>query len=405
MERVGARDNFFALGGDSILSIQIVSRARAAGLALTTKDVFRHQNVAELALNTSELMESHGLAEADPGEAPLTPIQHWYLDGRRPGDALRFTMTQRLELAPGTDPAALHRAVLALVDHHAALRTRFRHTDAGWHQETGEQRPEGVFTHLDATGLDAAALEQRVQQATDEAQRSLDPVEGRSVGALFFDRGADEPGQLVLTVHHLAVDGVSWRILLADLEAAYRTARTGAPVELPPVATSYGHWATRLERHTRSGALDGDLDHWTRTGAAPAALPAGSPGPNTHATAATVGVTLDERTTDALLRLAPEVYRTQVNDVLLSALGRTLARWCGRDTVLIGVEGHGREDLFADLDLSRTVGWFTAEFPLALRVDPDAGWHDTLRSVKEQLRAVPLHGLSHGALRHLRPSG
>src|SRR6185312_4433207 len=108
-------------------------------------------------------------------------------------------------------------------------------------------------------------------------------------------------------------------------------------------------------------------------------------------------------TTDALLRQVPEAYRTQVNDVLLSALGRTLSRWCARETVLVGVEGHGREDLFDDVDLSRTVGWFTAEFPLALSVASEAGWHDTLRSVKEQLRAVPLHGLSYGALRHLLP--
>ncbi|MGW1607757.1 condensation domain-containing protein, partial [Streptomyces eurythermus] len=132
-------------------------------------------------------------------------------------------------------------------------------------------------------------------------------------------------------------------------------------------------------------------------------MPAGRPGPNTHGTAATLTVTLDQATTDALLRQVPETYRTQVNDVLLGALGRTLARWCERDTVLLGVEGHGREELFEDVDLSRTVGWFTAEYPLALRVAPDAGWHDTLRSVKEQLRAVPLHGLSHGALRHLLP--
>ncbi|MHA6765597.1 condensation domain-containing protein [Streptacidiphilus sp. PAMC 29251] len=158
-----------------------------------------------------------------------------------------------------------------------------------------------------------------------------------------------------------------------------------------------------MDQHTRSGALDADRDHWTRTAAAPAELPAGRPGPNTHGSAATVTVTLDADTTDALLRQVPAVYRTQVNDVLLSALGRTLARWCGRDTVLVGVEGHGREDLFDDLDLSRTVGWFTAEFPLALDVAPDADWHDTLRSVKEQLRAVPRHGLSHGALRHLLP--
>ncbi|RGD62650.1 amino acid adenylation domain-containing protein [Kitasatospora xanthocidica] len=398
VRRVGARDNFFALGGDSILSIQIVSRARAAGLALTTKDVFRYQNVAELALCAGESTVRTEAEEAEPAEVPLTPIQHWYLDGRRPGEALRFTMTQRLVLAPDTDPAALRQAVLALVEHHPALRTRFRHGEGGWHQEVREQVPDGVFTHH------RTVLETEVQRAAEEAQRSLDPLQGRMLRALYFDGGAGRPGQLVLTIHHLAVDGVSWRILLADLEAAHHAARTGAPVRLPEPGTSYTRWAARLERHTRSGALDGDTAYWARTGEAPAGLPAGRPGANTHGSAATVTVTLDEATTGALLRRVPEVYRTQVNDVLLSALGRTLARWCGRDTVLIGVEGHGREDLFPDQDLSRTVGWFTAEFPLALRVDPEAGWHHTLRSVKEQLRAVPLRGLSHGALRHLLPS-
>ncbi|MEU6173220.1 non-ribosomal peptide synthase/polyketide synthase [Streptantibioticus parmotrematis] len=404
VERVGAHDNFFALGGDSILSIQIVSRARAAGLALTTKDVFRHQSVAELALRVGEAAVRPDTADSTPsGEAPLTPIQRWYLDARRPGDALRFTMTQRLELAPGTDPSALRQAALALVDRHPALRTRFLHTDGTWRQEVVDQAPDGVFTRHDVAGLDPAALEAEVQRRTDDAQASLAPTEGRVVRVLFFDRGAKDAGQLVVTVHHLAVDGVSWRILLADLETAYRAFEAGRTAELPPAGTSYGHWATRLEQHARSGALDADLGHWTRTCAAPAALPAGRPGPNTHGTAATVTVTLDEETTDALLRHVPEVYRTQVNDVLLSALGRTLARWCERDTVLVGVEGHGREDLFDDVDLSRTAGWFTAEFPVALNVAPHADWRDTLRSVKEQLRAIPLHGLSHGALRHLLP--
>ncbi|MFI8192534.1 non-ribosomal peptide synthase/polyketide synthase [Streptomyces sp. NPDC085946] len=403
--RVGARDNFFALGGDSILSIQIVSRARQAGLALTTKDVFRHQTVAELALcATGSAPRPAGTPDGpEPAEAPLTPIQRWYLDGRRPGDPLRFTMTQRLELAPGTDPAALRRAVEALLRHHPALRTRFRRTEDGWRQEVLPDAPDGVFTRHDLADADLAAAEARVQRATDTAQASLDPTEGRVVRVLHFDGGPHRPAQLVVTVHHLVVDGVSWRILLADLEAAHRAAADGRPVELPPTGTSFGHWAARLERHTRSGALDADLPYWQRTGTAPADLPPGRPGPDTHGTAATVTVRLTAEDTEALLRRVPEAYRTQVNDVLLSALGRTLARWCGRDTVLVGVEGHGREDLFDDVDLSRTVGWFTAEFPLALRVAPDAGWHDTLRAVKEQLRAVPLRGLSHGALRHLLP--
>ncbi|AZM56921.1 non-ribosomal peptide synthetase [Streptomyces sp. WAC 01529] len=402
VERVGARDNFFALGGDSILSIQIVSRARQAGLALATKDVFRHQTVAELALCVRESAPRQEAVE-EPTEAPLTPIQRWYLDGRDPGERLRFTMTQRLELAPDTTGATLRAATDALVRHRAALRTRFHRTTDGWRQNVLPEAPDGVFTRHDAAGLDDTALEAEVQRLTDEAQSALDPATGRVFRVLFFDRGPGRPGQLVVTAHHLVIDGVSWRILLADLETAQRAAANGRPVELPPTGASYGHWAARLDRHTRSGALDADLPYWTHTGTAPATLPAGNPGPNTHGTATTLTVTLDPPTTEALLREVPQTYRTQVNDVLLSALGRTLARWCGRDTVLLGVEGHGREELFADVDLSRTVGWFTAEFPLALRVAPDDGWHDTLRSVKEQLRAVPLHGLSHGALRHLVP--
>ncbi|MFQ6142325.1 non-ribosomal peptide synthase/polyketide synthase [Streptomyces seoulensis] len=406
VERVGARDNFFSLGGDSILSIQIVSRARQAGLALTTKDVFRHQTIAELALRTAESAPpTAASALPETGAAPLTPIQHWYLDGRDPGDPLRFTMTQRLELAPDTDPAALRQAVDAVVRHHPALRTRFRRTPDGWRQEALPEPPHPVLTRHDTSTLDDTALEAAAQRLTDEAQRTLDPTEGRVVHALFLDRGPGRPGQLVLTAHHLVIDGVSWRILLADLEAAHRAAAAGGPVQLPPNGTPFGQWAARLEQHTRSGALDADLSYWTRAADTPAALPPGRPGPRTHGAADTVTVALDETTTDALLRQVPEVYRTQVGDILLSALGRTLARWCGRDSVLLGVEGHGREDLFDDVDLSRTVGWFTAEFPLALRVDPDAGWHDTLRSVKEQLRAVPRHGLSHGALRHLTPGG
>ncbi|MFE9411577.1 non-ribosomal peptide synthase/polyketide synthase [Streptomyces sp. NPDC006704] len=402
--KVGARDKFFALGGDSILSIQIVSRARRAGLALTTKDVFRHQNIAELALCAEQLAApTTEAAEDATAPAPLTPIQHWYLEGRRPGDPMRFTMTQRFELAPDTDTDALHRAADAVVARHGALRTRFTPTASGWQQEALPAPPEPVFGRYDLSGLDDAEAEAEAHRLTDRAQAALDPVQGQVVRFLFLDRGPARAAQLVITAHHLAIDGVSWRILPADLSAAYQQAAEGRAVDSAPVGTSYGRWAARLAQHTRDGAFSADLAYWQRSLQAPAGLPAGRPGPNTYATSATVTVTLDAETTDALLRRVPEAYRTQVNDVLLSALGHTLAQWCGRDTVLIGVEGHGREDLFADVDLSHTVGWFTAEFPLALCVDPGAGWHDTLRSVKEQLRAVPAHGLSHGALRHLLP--
>ncbi|MFD0648200.1 condensation domain-containing protein [Streptomyces malaysiensis subsp. malaysiensis] len=405
---VGVADNFFALGGDSILSIQIVSRARQAGLTLTSKDVFRHQTVAELGMSV-EAAPRQPLPEpagAVAGPAPLTPIQHWYLDGRRPGDRHHFTMSHRLELTGDLDEAALRQAVDALVAQHAALRTRFLTVDGRWRQEVLPAAPGGVLERHDLSGLDDAARAEAVREATVAAQTGLDIAEGAVLRVLLFAFGPGRPPELLLTAHHLVVDGVSWRVLLGDLETAYRRAAAGGAATLPPASSAFTRWAARLAEHVRSGGLDGELAYWTGMArSAPATLPVDREGPNAHGTAATVTTVLGRAETGALLRQVPGVYRTRIDEVLLAALGRSLARWTGGDTVLIGVEGHGREDLFADLDLSRTVGWFTAEYPLALAVDAEAGWRETLRSVKEQLRAVPHHGLGHGALRHLAADG
>ncbi|MCM3804719.1 non-ribosomal peptide synthase/polyketide synthase [Streptomyces sp. DR7-3] len=405
---VGVADNFFALGGDSILSIQIVSRARQAGLTLTSKDVFRHQTVAELGMSV-EAAPRQPLPEpagAVAGPAPLTPIQHWYLDGRRPGDRHHFTMSHRLELTGDLDEAALRQAVDALVAQHAALRTRFLTVDGRWRQEVLPAAPGGVLERHDLSGLDDTARAEAVREATVAAQTGLDIAEGAVLRVLLFAFGPGRPPELLLTAHHLVVDGVSWRVLLGDLETAYRRAAAGGAATLPPASSAFTRWAARLAEHVRSGGLDGELAYWTGVArSAPATLPVDREGPNTHGTAATVTTVLGRAETGALLRQVPGVYRTRIDEVLLAALGRSLARWTGGDTVLIGVEGHGREDLFEDLDLSCTVGWFTAEYPLALAVDAEAGWRETLRSVKEQLRAVPHHGLGHGALRHLAADG
>ncbi|MEU8827139.1 non-ribosomal peptide synthase/polyketide synthase [Streptomyces sp. NPDC048636] len=405
--RVGVEDNFFALGGDSILSIQIVARARQAGLRLTSKDIFRHQTIAELALGAvTPAAPGPVAAPAPSGPAPLTPIQYAYLEGRRPGEAHHFTMTQRLRLTDDLDVAALRHAVRALVNHHPALRTRFAFSGGRWRQEVLPSAPAGVFERYDLSGLGEEARAEAVREATVRTQTGLDIAEGAVVRALLFTSGHRHPPELLLTAHHLVVDGVSWRILLGDLETAYRQAADGRVPELPPVGTGCAQWAARLAEHVRSGGLDSELPYWTRTARTPAlALPVDREGVNTQETAATVTAVLGRAETGALLREVPGVYRTRINEVLLSALGRTLARWTGGETVLIGVEGHGREDLFEEIDLSRTVGWFTAEFPLALTVAADADWRDTLRSVKEQVRAVPRHGLGHGALRHLAPEG
>ncbi|MGH3933513.1 MAG: amino acid adenylation domain-containing protein, partial [Pseudonocardiaceae bacterium] len=199
------------------------------------------------------------------------------------------------------------------------------------------------------------------------------------------------------------VDGVSWRILLGDLEQAYHQARSGAPVVLEPTGTPFTQWAHRLSGHVQSGALDDDLGYWSvLTDDALPDLPTDRAGANTAGSSRVVSVRLGREHTDALLHQVPGVYRTQINDVLLSALGWVLAAWIGRDRVLIALEGHGREEI-GNVDTSRTVGWFSTQFPVALTVAPGPDWGQTLKAVKEQLRAIPHRGLSYGALRYLTP--
>ncbi|MEU4770264.1 amino acid adenylation domain-containing protein, partial [Actinosynnema sp. NPDC023794] len=372
-ERIGVEDNFFAVGGDSILSIQLVSRARQAGLHLTSRDVFRHQTVAELALVVSKSAET----AAEPvftGPAPLTPIQRWFFTEY--GPLRHFTMSLLVELEPGADAEALRAAVRTVVGHHDALRLRFRELDGRWVQEVADTEVDVFRVEVDAD----------VEAAAREAQRQLDLVAGPLLRAVFF------PGarpKLLLTVHHLAMDGVSWRILLGDLEQAYR----GVPLE--PVGTSFTQWAHRLAEHVRSGALDDAREHWDSL-PEPEALPVDRDGANTAGSTRVVSVRLDRTTTDAVLTAVPPVYRTQVNDVLLSALGRALAEWTGRDAVSVALEGHGREELLPGVDLTRTIGWFTTQFPVVL--EPCDEWGRTLKSVKESLRAVPHRGLSFEAL-------
>jgi non-ribosomal peptide synthase protein (TIGR01720 family) len=200
------------------------------------------------------------------------------------------------------------------------------------------------------------------------------------------------------------VDGVSWRILLEDLETAYRQVSSGRPVDLGPKTTGYRQWAHRLSEHVRSGRFDADLAYWTAVPAGvPADLPVDRYGRNTVGSTGVVSVRLDSDATDALLHRVPGTYRTQVNDVLLAALGRVLSNWTGRDRVLIAMEGHGREELLDRVDVSRTVGWFTTKYPVALAIPASADWGDHLKSVKEQLRALPARGLSYEALRYLSP--
>ncbi|MFC8378819.1 amino acid adenylation domain-containing protein, partial [Streptomyces albidoflavus] len=404
VSRVGVHDNFFDLGGDSILSIQVVSRARQAGLRLTSRLLFLHQSVAALAAVAAPAEELSAAPEAVvSGRVPLTPIQRWFLD-EHTVDPDHYAMSVHLRLAPGTDAALLERALDAVVAHHDALRLRYVRQDGDWAQEYGE-RPAGLLTVRDLTG--SPDPEQELDAAALQAQRALGLSTGTLVKGVFLrGAGASWP-RLFLTVHHIVMDGVSWRVLLEDLATAYAHLAEGRQADLGARTSSYQQWAEHLTAHVRDGGLDSEVEHWRSVDARHApALPADDPaGRNVTAAERTVEVRLDRAETDALLHRVPSVYRTQINDVLVAALGRALGAWTGSKRLVIGLEGHGREELFDDLDLSRTVGWYTTHFPVALTLPDAAGWGETVKSVKEQLRAVPGRGLGYDALRFLSAPG
>ncbi|WP_312877595.1 non-ribosomal peptide synthetase [Lentzea indica] len=367
-ERVGVEDNFFELGGDSILSIQVVSRARQAGLGLTPRDLFRHGTVAALAAHATTTEPARIDQGPVVGDVPLTPIQHWYFTVN-PVRPERFEQSVTLTLVPDVDEAALRTALDALLAHHDALRIRFTRTDDGWRQYNVPVEPADVWQDGE---FDLAA------------------------GPLLHATMAGD--ELRLSAHHLVVDGVSWRILMEDLATAYGQAVHGEPVDLGPKTTSFHDWAHRLTEHVTAGGFDDEIDYW-RSVTGQTGLPVDHHGANDLNSARSISVVLGPEETRALLQDVPGVYRTQINDVLLAALGRVVCRWTGHDRVLVDLEGHGREDVFDGIDLSRTVGWFTTMFPIALGTTDE--WATTLKSTKEQLRAAPHHGLGFGALRYL----
>ncbi|HYN96501.1 MAG TPA: condensation domain-containing protein, partial [Pilimelia sp.] len=420
-ERVGVTDNFFALGGDSNQSIQVVSRVRQAGLRLTSKDIFLHQTIAELApVVTAAEAPAAAAPETIAGPAPLTPIQRWFFDTY--GPLRHFTMSVTLELAETVDEAALRRALDAVVARHEALRLRFTRAGdgpagdgpmgaGGWRQESAPGGATAVLRTCDLSGHADGDRQAAMAAAAEGLRSTLDIGAGPLLGAVLFRLGAAAPPRLLIAVHHLAVDGVSWRILLDDLETAYRQAAEGRAVALEPGGTPFTQWAHRLAGHVAAGGLDDALAYWTAAGDTTvggdmtAGLPVDHDGEPTAASTRAVEVRLGRADTDALLHRVPDAYRTMVNDVLLSALGRVLAGWTGRRRVAIALEGHGREELLDGVDLSRTVGWFTTQFPVSLELPAAPDWGATLKAVKEQLRAVPHRGLSYEALRYLTPAG
>ncbi|MER7751514.1 amino acid adenylation domain-containing protein [Kitasatospora sp. NPDC097643] len=417
LAEVGADDGFFDLGGDSIISIQLVSRARAAGLVVTAQDVFTHRTPAALAVAARAGEGESAVAvvgtEDGVGELGQLPIGHWLRELGGPVDG--FHQAVLVRTPAGATRESLTAALQALLDHHDGLRMRL--------QEDWSLRitPPGTV----AAGPLLRVLDDRAAdwpRTAVEARERLAPREGVMVQAVWRDGGAGRRGELLLTLHHLVVDGVSWRVLLPDLARAHEGITAGEPVRPEPVGTSLRHWSGLLARTAGTPGVRAQLDWWRQESQAPGG-PLGTrpadPAVDTVATARTLHRTLDEDTTAALLTEVTSAFHAEVNDVLLTGLALAVADWRRRtgrpaEPALVELEGHGREEFAPGVDLSRTVGWFTTAYPLrldpgpvdldeALAGGPSAG--HSLKLVKEHLRMVPGHGLGWGLLRHLDEEG
>jgi non-ribosomal peptide synthase protein (TIGR01720 family) len=402
LERVGVYDNFFELGGDSIQSIQIVARAHRIGFRLTPKHLFQHQTVAELAAAAGTLPTIQADQGLVIGPVPLTPIQSWFFEQELP-DQHHWNQAVVLEVRQLLDCSILERVMQHLVRHHDMLRARFRRGADGWQQDIAHPEVSPLCVRVDLSAWSAAQQDASIAKVATQLQASLNLETGPLIRLAFFDCGPRKSARLLVIIHHLIVDRVSWGILLQDLQMAYQQLSAGQVIQLPPKTTSFKHWAEHLTAYAPSEALRQELPYWSAAlHAQISRLPIDYPGgANTVASVRTVSVSLSPKETDALLQKVPHAYQTQMTDVLLTALTQVVAHWTGEPTLLIDLEGHGREEIVNGVDLSRTLGWFTTISPVLLRLDSAATPAVALPSVKEQLRHLPQRGIGYGVLRYL----
>ena len=404
LETVGTDDNFFEIGGDSIISLQIVSRAREAELEINPKDIFEAQTLGRLAAITKPLTKKVEVVEPKTGKIPLSPIQHWFFERKLPHQH-QWNQTVALSVNQTLQIDALLAALEAVVSHHDAFRFKYQQNQDIWEQSyigDGQSPPLRIkdFSKY-PVHQQAKALAEVIEEEQVFFNLGCPPL----LRVLYVSNLAEYGDALILFAHHLVVDGVSWRILIEDLNQAYHQEIAGKPVSLPTKTSSYREWTTNLEKLANSPEIEQDIPFWKETITTPTiALPLDkqtSPESNTVESSAIETCQLSSTETLELLKSATANYHANVQEILLVALLETITNWTESDNLLIDLEGHGRENIVDELDLSRTVGWFTSLYPVLLQKPRNHNLENLFKQVKTQLRAIPHHGISFGLLRYL----
>jgi tyrocidine synthetase-3 len=401
VERIGTRDHFFQLGGDSIKAIQAAARLSKHGLRFEVRDLFRYPTIAELSPRL-KLIERTISQAAVEGVVPLSPIQHWFFENSFT-EQHYWNQAELIYRQEGFDADTLHLVFLKLTQHHDALRLRFAVDSSGRVKQHNEAADGEHFSleQFDLRGRTKAQIQLALLHAATKIQSSMNLADGPLVKLGLFV--TDDGDHLLIAIHHLAVDGVSWRVLFEDLEEAYRQAELGKTIVLPDKTDSYRYWAEQLAGYAGSEQLRNEAAYWDKLGQTDVVkLPKDrhSSG-NRVKHMRSIGRELSEEATGKLLKGAHEAYRTEMNDLLMAALALALKDWSNGDTFAVNLEGHGREAFTEKLDITRTVGWFTSQFPVVLETKQAGDLGYLIKLTKEMLRKVPNKGLGYGILKYM----
>lgn len=393
VDPIGVKDNFFDLGGDSIKAIQIVSRVAMHQKKLVVKDIFEAPTIAELTGRISDIDQQIDQSKVE-GILPLTPIQQWFFETFESHES-HFNQSVLLESTTRLNPETVRATMDFLGEHHDALRTTFN----GAFQECQAE----VESHIELIDLrNEPRPEIALETRASSLQSSFDLNKG-PLAKLLIARMA-ERDRLFIVIHHLIIDGVSWRVLLEDFQSVYKQLDNGKNAQLPQKTTSYKEWSNLLKDYANSTEIIDQTNYWkeveSKIQKEPRLVVANNH-PNVFGETVYEQIDFSEEITEQLMRSSNAAFRTEINDLLLLALTRAMKQLTGSDSLSLTMEGHGREELHQTVDISRTIGWFTSAFPVHIDIEGKENLVDQIKHVKEALRNIPNKGMGYGVLRYL----
>ena len=402
IERLGITDNFFELGGDSIKAIQIIARLKKYRLDLEIKDLFKYHTIKEIKHHVRR--EQGGEIEQGivTGEIELTPIQKWFFE-QKIANPDHFNQAVVLNHRNGFDKNSVKKVFEKILDHHDALRTIYRLEEDKVSQCIRGLDEGELFTieEMELTG--EPVCKERIEEEMNQLHQGFNLAKGPLVKVKLFK--TNEGDYIGIVIHHLVVDGVSWRILLEDFAIGYEQALNGKEIRFQSKTSSFKDWASRLREYATSQELLQEMPYWGKLDKEEILeLPldeAAIDSRNKDSEDFQIELTVEE--TGKLLKQVNRAYNTEINDILLTALGLSIKEWTGVNQVLLNLEGHGREQILEGIDINRTVGWFTSMYPVILDLKKTEDLSYVIKSVKESLRRIPNRGIGYGILKYLTP--